>query len=72
MSMNLNMAHYDPWGFVVLSVVFALVILYWVLYTTRLKVRRTDAYGRGKIGQTESIAMATDRKERTGRTGTID
>lgn len=47
-------------------IVFALlVITYWVMYTRRLKTRR-------RVGRTEGIAMATERKEQTGRTGSID
>jgi hypothetical protein len=49
----------------VLLVVFALlVITYWVLYTTRMKTPR-------HVGTNEGIAMATQQKERTGKTGMI-
>lgn len=46
------------------SVVFALVILYWVLYTRRLKTPPNT-------GTNEGIAAATERKERMGRPGSI-
>jgi hypothetical protein len=47
-------------------IVFALlVIAYWVMYTRLL---RTPL----RVGTNEGIAIATERKERTGRTGTID
>ena len=50
--------------YVALIVVALLVIAYWYLYTHRLK---TSA----RVGRNEGIAMATQRKERTGRTGTF-
>jgi hypothetical protein len=47
-------------------VVFALIVIaYWALYTRRMKMPRG-------IGTNEGIAIATQRKERTGRTGYID
>ena len=50
----------------VLLVAFALLVLaYWVLYTRRLKVPP-------HVGKEEGIAIATQEKERTGRTGMID
>lgn len=46
-------------------VVFAgLIIAYWALYTRRMKMPKG-------IGTNEGIAIATQRKERTGRTGYI-
>ena len=49
----------------IILVAFAfLVIAYWVAYTTRLKTPRN-------VGKNEGIAMATQRNERTGRTGFI-
>ena len=50
--------------YILTSVVFALVILYWVLYTRRLKVPPN-------VGTEEGIAVATQQNERTGRTGLI-
>jgi hypothetical protein len=50
--------------YVALVAVALLVIAYWVLYTTRLKTPR-------HVGKNEGIAMATQQKERTGRTGMI-
>lgn len=47
-----------------LIVVSALVILYWALYTRRLRAPRN-------VGTTEGIAMATQRKERAHRSGTF-
>lgn len=46
------------------SIVFALVILYWILYTRRLKIQRN-------VGTTEGIAMASQHKEREHRSGTL-
>ncbi len=50
--------------YVVLIAVALLVIAYWVLYTTRLKTLRN-------VGKNEGIAVATQAKERAGRTGMI-
>jgi hypothetical protein len=50
--------------YVGLVVAALLVIAYWVLYTTRLKIPRN-------VGKSEGIAMATQEKERTGKTGMI-
>lgn len=50
--------------YVLLVVAALLVIAYWVLYTTRLKIPRN-------VGRSEGIAMATQEKERTGKTGMI-
>src|SRR6202522_1486723 len=47
----MNIAHYDPIEFVVLSVVFALVITWWVFYTRRLKTPPN-------VGKDAGIAMA--------------
>jgi phosphotransferase system glucose/maltose/N-acetylglucosamine-specific IIC component len=41
-----------------------LVVAYWVMYTTRLKTPRN-------VGKNEGIAMATQEKERSGKTGMI-
>lgn len=46
------------------SAVFALVLLYWFLYTWRLRTPRN-------VGTNEGIAMASQRKERAGRSGTL-
>lgn len=46
------------------SVVFGLVILYWYLYTRKMKTPRN-------VGTNEGIAVATQRKERAHRSGTI-
>ncbi len=50
--------------YVLLVVAALLVVTYWVLYTTRLKTARN-------VGKSEGIAMATQEKERTGKTGLI-
>jgi hypothetical protein len=60
----MNFAHYDPWEYVILSAVFALVILYWVLYTRRLKTPRNT-------GTQEGIAIPTQQKERDHTTGSL-
>lgn len=51
--------------YIALIVVASLVIAYWVLYTRKLRVPRG-------VGTNEGIAIATERKERTGHIGTID
>jgi len=48
--------------YVALVVVALLVIAYWVRYTTHLKTPRN-------VGTQEGIAMATQEKERTGKSG---
>jgi hypothetical protein len=50
--------------YVVLVAVAMLVVAYWVLYTTHLKAPRN-------VGKNEGIAMATQAKERSGKTGTL-
>jgi hypothetical protein len=50
--------------YIVAATVFALVILYWVLYTRGLKTRRD-------LGTQQSIAIPTEQKERSGKTGSI-
>jgi hypothetical protein len=59
--------------YITLSVIFALVMAYMYLYTTRLHPNeRTMALkGRPPISKEEGIAVATLEKERTGRTGTF-
>jgi hypothetical protein len=50
--------------YIALVVVALLVITYWVLYTTHLKTPRN-------VGKNEGIAIATQQKERSGKTGGI-
>jgi hypothetical protein len=50
--------------YILAAVVFALVILYWVLYTRRLKTPRNS-------GTQAGIAVPTQENERTGKTGSI-
>jgi hypothetical protein len=50
--------------YILAGVVFALVILYWVLYTRRLKVPP-------HVGTQQGIAVPTQKKEQTGKTGSI-
>jgi len=50
--------------YILAATVFALVILYWVLYTRGLKTRRD-------LGTQQSIAIPTEQKERSGKTGSI-
>jgi hypothetical protein len=50
--------------YIALVVVALLVITYWVLYTTHLKTPRN-------VGKNEGIAIATQQKERSGKTGSI-
>jgi hypothetical protein len=60
----MNFAHYDPIEFIVLSVVFALIVLCWIVYTRRLKTPRNT-------GTQEGIAIATEQKERGHKTGSL-
>lgn len=50
--------------YVLLVVVALLVVGYWVLYTTRLRTPRN-------VGKNEGIAMATQARERGGKSGTL-
>lgn len=50
--------------YILLVAAALLVIAYWVLYTRRLKVPP-------HVGKDEGIAIATQEKERTHRTGMI-
>lgn len=50
--------------YIVAASVFALVVLYWVLYTRRLKTPRNT-------GTQAGIAIPTQKDERTGNTGSI-
>ena len=52
----MNLAHYDPIEYIVLSIVFALVILGWVIYTRRLKTLPN-------VGKNEGIAVAIQDRE---------
>lgn len=45
--------------------VAVLIVAYWALYTRRLRIPRG-------VGTNEGISIATERKERTGHTGSID
>jgi hypothetical protein len=50
--------------YILAAAVFALVILYWILYTRRLKTPRN-------AGTQAGIAVPTQEKESTGKTGSI-
>jgi hypothetical protein len=60
--MCMNMAHYDPFEYIALSVVFALVILGWILYTRRLKTPPN-------VGKNEGIVMAIQEREHSHKAG---
>jgi hypothetical protein len=62
----MNFAHFDPYEFVVLSVVFGLVIVCWVVYTRRLRLP-------SGVGKEEGIAIAMRQREQehAGKTGRI-
>jgi hypothetical protein len=59
--------------YIALSVIFAAVLTYMYLYTTRLHpYERTMAIkGRPPVSKEEGIAVATLEKERAHRTGSI-
>ena len=50
--------------YVALIVFASLVVLYWVLYTRRLRTPR-------HVGKCEGIAIATQERERTHKSGSI-
>jgi hypothetical protein len=52
----MNMAHFDPTEFVVLSIVFGLVVLGWIIYTWRFKLPPN-------VGKNEGIVMAIHERE---------
>jgi hypothetical protein len=57
----------------IIAIVAASVVAYWILYTTHLHPReRTMALkGRPPMSKEEGIAIATLEKERTGKTGSF-
>jgi hypothetical protein len=59
--------------YVLIAVVIVSVITYMILYTRGLHTRRAteDKLGRAPVTREEGIAIATDDKEKAGRTGTI-
>jgi hypothetical protein len=59
--------------YIVLSVIFALVMAYMYLYTTRLhpNERTMVLKGRPPISKEEGIAVATLEKERLHKTGSF-
>ncbi len=50
--------------YIAASCVFAAVLLYWFLYTRNLKTPPG-------VGKNEGIAIATQQKERAGKTGSL-
>ncbi len=63
--MNLNLAHYDPWEFVILSLVYALVAAYWLFYT-----RHTLRTSRN-LGTNEGIVEALRVQEHNHKIGPL-
>ena len=59
--------------YIVIAVVFASVLVYMFLYTRGLRAKQAtlNKEGRLPISPQEGIAIATEEKERSGRTGTI-
>jgi hypothetical protein len=58
----MNIAHYDPIEFVVLSIIFALIILGWIVYTRRFKIP-------ANVGKCEGIVMAIHEREHSHKAG---
>ncbi len=60
--------------YIVAAVIFVSVIAYMILYTRGLHTKKAamDKMGRRPVTREEGIAIATDNKERAGRTGTIN
>ena len=61
-------------AYIGLAVIFVSVITYMIVYSSRLKGKQEtlDQKGRLPASKEEGIAVATQKKEREGRTGTID
>jgi hypothetical protein len=58
--------------YVIIAVVFVAVLTYMFLYTRGLRSKQAtlDEKGRLPVTKEEGIALATQHKEKTGRTGT--
>ena len=68
------MGHYaNLAAYIACSVVFILIVAYMFLYSAKLKARKATRakLGRDPLTKEEGIAIATDEKEKHGRTGTI-
>jgi hypothetical protein len=52
----MNLAHFDPVEFFVLSAIFVLVIIGWIIYTRRLKTPPN-------VGKNAGIAIAMEERE---------
>ncbi|MDQ2835087.1 MAG: hypothetical protein M3Y50_15360 [Acidobacteriota bacterium] len=65
--MNINMVY------IALAIVFALVLTYMFVYNTRLRTRQRtmSLKGREPVSKEEGIAIATQEKERNGKTGSF-
>ena len=59
--------------YVLIAVVFVSIVTYMILYSRGLKAKQAtlNQKGRMPVSKEEGIAIATEKKERTGRTGTI-
>ena len=59
--------------YIVIAVIFVSVIAYMILYTRGLRSKQAaiNKMGRLPVSREEGIAIATEDKERAGRTGTI-
>ena len=59
--------------YIVAAVIFACVITYMIVYTRGLRSKQAaiNKMGRLPVDREEGIAIATENKERAGRTGTI-
>jgi hypothetical protein len=68
------MGHYaNLASYIGCSIVFIVIVAYMFIYSSRLKTRRDtrDKLGRAPVSKEEGIAIATEKKEREGRTGSI-
>lgn len=59
--------------YVIIAVVFVAVVLYMILYNRSVKAKQVtlEREGHLPVSPQEGIAIATEEKERTGRTGSI-
>ena len=60
--------------YIVIAIVFISVVAYMILYTRGMKAKQAalNVKGREEVSVEEGIAIATEGKEKAGRTGSIN
>ncbi len=60
--------------YIIIAVVFISVVTYMILYTRGMKAKQAalNEKGRPPVSKEEGILIATEGKEKAGRTGTIN